>query len=148
MAVVFRKADRADVDEIVAMAIRFLTEGPYGDVQPDALRLEQLALRLIGSADADILLATWRERPIGMLALHVYEHPMMLRRVGAEICWWVEPEYRGGSVSLRLLERAQEWAKVHGAQSLELIAPTEQVGAVYERLGYEKFETHHKRSLA
>lgn len=147
MAIAYRKADRADVQECVAMAMRFLTEGPYGDVQPDAIRLEQLALRLIGSADADIIVATWRERPIGMLALHVFEHPMMNRRVASELCWWIEPEYRGGSVSLRLIEHAQTWAKVHGAESMEMVAATDQVGVVYERLGYAKFETHYKRSL-
>jgi histone acetyltransferase (RNA polymerase elongator complex component) len=59
--------------------------------------------------------------------------------------WWVEPEHRGAGV--RLVREAEKRAKEAGAQRIQMIAPTKQVGAIYERLGYAFIESAYGKRL-
>jgi GNAT superfamily N-acetyltransferase len=75
------------------------------------------------------------------------------RRAGAldaavkhgEVFWWVEPEHRGEGV--KLLREAEKRAKHAGAQTMQMIAPTDKVAGLYQRFGYEFVEAAYQKSL-
>jgi GNAT superfamily N-acetyltransferase len=62
-----------------------------------------------------------------------------------EVVWWVEPEARGDGV--RLLRAAEDWAIEQGIGKMQMVAPNERVGALYERMGYLPVETSYQRTL-
>ena len=145
-----RLASAADVDDIVALSEHFLASTDYGQRMPtSAAAIRAFTQRLIDAGDdAAILVATNEaQQPIAMLAIWCYEHPMSAERVAEELAWWVEPSHRG-SLGVRLLRRAEAWARAHGAAVMRMVAPTEQVGRIYHACGYSPVETLFQRRFA
>lgn len=144
-----RQATLEDVPAIVAMGLRFAADEYRDYLRPDPAALEQLARNVITGAtsigfvaeDADAAL-------VGMIGLMTYQQPMAGALVATEIVWWMEPEARGARAAIHLLNKGETWAREQGATKFQMIAPTDHVGAFYERMGFKKLETHYQRSLA
>lgn len=133
-----RPAGAADVPAIVAMGQRFLREVYAGCLEESPPHLQAFAERLVAQEDTALLVATLGGRPVGMIAAYLYEHPFSGDRVCSELVWWVEPEHRGQGV--RLLRAAEAWGRAKGAHRMHMIAPSEPVATLYERLGYRLLE--------
>ncbi len=99
---------------------------------------------LLENPDAAIFLSG-NGTPTGMIAMLAYDHPFSGERIAFEVVWWVDPEARGDG--LRLLRAAEEWARDQGIKKMQMIAPNERVGVLYQRLGYLPVETSFQRSL-
>lgn len=141
-----RRAEPRDVPGIVAMGLRFAAESDYGSklpVVPDAIA--RTVARVATSDEGLLLVSESAESLTGMIALMTFDHPFSGVRVASELVWWVEPEARGDG--LRLLKRAETWARETGAALMQMTAPNERVGRLYERVGYSKLETSYQRSL-
>lgn len=85
---------------------------------------------------------------VGMVAPS-FLHPGRLQC--SELAWYVEPEYRGTSVALRLMKMYEQHAKDEGCYyasmvCLESLNP-EATGKIYEKLGYNRLENHYRRVL-
>jgi GNAT superfamily N-acetyltransferase len=80
---------------------------------------------------------------VGMIGVHIFNHPMSGEKIGCEAFWWVEPEARGGG--LGLLKRGEAWLKAMGAKRIQMIAPNERVARLYRRRGYSKTEEHYQK---
>jgi GNAT superfamily N-acetyltransferase len=143
-----RAATAADVDAIVAMGLRFQATTTYAThLRATDPTLRALATGLLANPDAAIWLAEQDGTPVGMIAAALYTQPMSGERIGSEICWWMDPSARGGRTALRLLRTAEQWATDCGAVIFQMMAPTPEVGALYERLAYAPIETHYMRRL-
>lgn len=143
-----RTATRADVPRLVEMGVRFLTEQPFPFGAPNPARMERTAQALIdGTGEASVMFVAEKDSVlVGMLGMALIHNWMTGDLTASELCWWVEPEHRGGT-GLALLARTRAWASDHGATVLQMIAPTEDIAALYERLGFVKLETHYARAL-
>lgn len=77
------------------------------------------------------------------------EHPVSGECIASECAWYVEPQHRHGTLGVRLLDAFEGWALSHGAERVEMIAPyASDVGAFYQRRGYEPVETVYQRRVA
>jgi GNAT superfamily N-acetyltransferase len=70
---------------------------------------------------------------------------------GTELAWWVDPEHRGGKNGIALLLFMEQLAKKAGVKywnmvSMESSMP-EQVGRMYEKMGYHKSETSYTKVI-
>lgn len=142
-----REAECADVDAIVQMATDFLGATRYGTLlthRPSAMR--SFAERLIAMEDGGILIALDGADPIGLLAMWIYLHPMSGDRIASELVWWVDPNRRG--VGVKLLKRFEEWARVRQADILQMVAPSERVGAFFQAMHYEAVEVMYQRRVS
>lgn len=147
MTTQIRPAAATDVPTVVAMAERFLRDTPYGaQLTSDPDRLAGFARRLLENPAGALYLAERDGAAIGMIALWTYEHPYSGDRIASELVWWVNPEHRG-SAGVRLLRRAEAWAKAQGARALQMIAPSPRVAGFYEACGYEWVESSYQRSV-
>ena len=80
--------------------------------------------------------------------------PCMVNRnykIGAELAWWVDPQYRHGGDAIRLVKHIEQKAKEAGCalwsmMCLEAIEP-DKVEKMYLHLGYEKGERTFTRRL-
>lgn len=72
-------------------------------------------------------------------------------KVGAEIMWYVSPEYRGTGVGRDMFERIEQRAKEVGCNFWTMVALEElepnKVGAMYEQAGYRKAEHSYTKEL-
>jgi len=128
------------------MGRRFVEETPYRSIMAqddDAVRACMTGL--LTTPEAGLFVAENAGLVVGMIAVLVFGHPLSGERIASELFWWVEPEHRGGGI--RLMKRAETWAQRRGAVKMQMIAPTEQVGRVYEALGYTRIEEVYQRAL-
>lgn len=142
-----RVATDADVPAIVAMGLRFASTTYHDCLPANAECLTALAETILVNEAATIFVADQAGALTGMLAAQTYVQPMSGETLGTEICWWMEPEARGSRAAMRLLKAAEAWAKARGAVRFYMIAPTDQVAAFYERLGFTRVEIHYQRPL-
>jgi GNAT superfamily N-acetyltransferase len=144
-----RRADHRDVDALVAMALRFQESTNYAaHLRATAESFRRLIETILDNDTAAIWVAAREDRPVGMMAATLYLQPMSGECIGAELCWWMEPEARGGRTALRLIRTAEHWARSGGAVLFQLTAPTPAVGQFYEALQYQPVETQYLRRIA
>jgi len=68
------------------------------------------------------------------------------QKVGSELGWWMETEYRKGRTAFRLLDAAEKWLIGQGASMLVFTAlanSPEGVERFYRKRGYRPMETHY-----
>lgn len=140
-----REAVLADVPRLVEMGCRFVRDTPYvEDIPANPDQLDRLARWLIDGGG--IVLVSERDGTLtGMIGAVRFVHPMSGQATVSEVFWWVEPEARGDGV--KLLKRVERWAREHGVERMTMIAPTPEVGRLYNRLGYHATETSYVRTL-
>jgi GNAT superfamily N-acetyltransferase len=142
-----RRATETDLDALVKMSLRFQAEVYVRHLFATVETFQRLARLLLTSSTTAVWIACDGDTPVGMFAAALYHQPMSGELIGSEVCWWMEPEARGGRTGLRLLRLAETWAKDQGAATFQMMAPTKAVGRFYERLDYEQIETLYQRRL-
>lgn len=139
-----REAQPADLARIVEMGCRFIKETSYGKyVRPNEECMGKLAAKLIETHG--VLLSEQEKEITGMLGFMIHSHFISGDPMAGEIFWWVEPGFRGEG--LKLLKEMEMRARLAGVKSMQMIAPTEQVARVLERLHYEAVETTFQKNL-
>lgn len=137
-----RKANTDDYPELVAFGRKFFDSLPYRDVEyseDSAQRwldlMRELGVLLVAEIDGE---------PVGM-AGGIYS-PFVFNdrhKVGAEIMWWIEPEYRRNGIGSELMTALEVAAANAGCIRWSMMAiedSAEQVGAMYQRAGYTPAE--------
>jgi GNAT superfamily N-acetyltransferase len=141
-----REATEQDTARLVEMATHFMKATAYGDLfVPDPVRLAaQVAMCfrygvIVVAEDKGGVIAAM----IAVLGVTYDTNPCTTAEYAEEQAWWVEPEYRSGTVGPRLLNHVREWARARGLAFLKMGAPQNApaVGAFYERLGGRPVET-------
>lgn len=143
-----RESRPEDVSRLIDMGMRFLSETSYREIvaaKPE--RLADTILNIVNNPDGVILVADDDGRAVGMIAMLAYDHPFSGQRTAFEVAWWIEPEVRGNGAGIALLRAAEDWARARDVKAMQMVAPTPEVGALYERLGYRAVETSFQRSL-
>lgn len=142
-----RRAAAEDVPQLVAMGIEFLTTSTYArHLAPCRAAIERTLAWMLAAPDTAAILVL-DSTPLsiaGAIGLVRSTHLWTGEPYVGELFWWVTPAARGGG--LRLLRAGERWAADGGALAMQMIAPTAQVGRVYERLGYAWLESgYHRR---
>lgn len=88
---------------------------------------------------------------VGVLLGMISGHFLTRDLIAQEIMWWVTPDARHGSQSLRMVAEFEKWAKEFGASAVIMASFVETDGddrlsAIYERREYRKIETHFFKS--
>ena len=145
--IAIRPAEEADLPRLVELGQRFLHSTPYRNLMGDNVQcMADTAESLLTNDDGLVLVAADpHDGPVGMIGMLAFRHHLSGERIAGELFWYVDPEARG--VGLQLLRGAEAWAKGKQAVRIQMVAPTAQVGKVYERLGYACIEMTYQRSL-
>jgi GNAT superfamily N-acetyltransferase len=143
---VIRPATRADIPDIVDLGVRHWGESRYGQwMAPNREVMASLARALIEGKDALVLVDEQAGAIVGMIGVAVTAHIYSGEPVMSELFWYAPPESRGSGV--RLLRRAESWARGNGVKHAAMIAPDERVAAFYERMGYAPLEINYIKPL-
>jgi GNAT superfamily N-acetyltransferase len=129
---------------MVEMGLRFIRETKYAHHGGgDSKHMGAITSKAI--SDGIALVSEHAGHVCGMILVLLFPHFISGELVAAEVAWWVEPEHRGAGV--KLVREAERIAKVRGAKRMLMIAPTDQVGAIYKRLGYSYLEAAYDKVL-
>jgi GNAT superfamily N-acetyltransferase len=145
-----RPATSLDRADLVRMGLQFIDETSYRGLltpNPD-----------VQGAVVDVLLeqgGVWAVETemgaiVGMLGIALSPLPISGELAGIEMFWWLDPDWRRGTLGVRLLDRGERWARAQGAIWLQMIQPigNERLGEFYRRRGYIALETTHQKRLA
>ena len=137
-----RNATIDDMDEILRMGKSF-ANALHED--SDIESIEDTAINLIES-DIGVLLIEDHAMAGALVVPNFFDKD---RLIATELFWWVDKEARGNGAGKRLLNGLESWAQDKGAERLTMITmdSLENVGKLYERAGYRKFETSYVRSF-
>lgn len=138
-----REATADDLEAVVALGLRFARESEYARMPITESSIRTLAAWMF--AHGAILLTHKDGVAVGMVGVSVLPHMLTGRLYGAEVFWWCNPEARGHG--LRLVKAAEAWAREHGAETMQFVAPNERVERLYTRLGYTQIETAFEKDL-
>lgn len=143
-----RTATRRDTAALVRMACRFIAESSYrGLVLADSAHQEKAIAWL--HEHGLLLVADVGNGPVGMLGMAIVPSPVSGELVASEVCWWLEPELRGGTLAVRMWEFAERWAADNDARYVHMLAPHgTTVGEMYRRRGYLPLETVWQKRVA
>lgn len=141
-----RPAVLADVPRLVEMGHAFINSSQYdGRLADNPAQMAAMAAHLIESDQGLLLVADRGGALVGMIGVLRFDHHLSAEPIAGEVFWWVEPAFRGCGV--RLMKRAEQWAKAAGAVRMQMVSPAPQVGQMYERLGYHPIEVAYERTL-
>lgn len=141
-----RPATRADIPDIVDLGERHWRESRYGRwMEPNRAVMAGLARALIEQPSGFVLVDEQGGAIVGMIGVAVTGHIYSGELVMSELFWYAPPESRGSGV--RLLKRAENWARDNGVKHSAMIAPDERVAAFYERMGYAALEVNYIKPL-
>lgn len=137
-------ATEKELDYIIEAADRFYAEA--GFAYPDNVR------EYYESLNDNPLIFTIVEPGkgfiVGFIAPSFLEPSKMLC---SELAWYVEPEYRGTSVGIKLMKRYEQKAIDSNCDTIMMVAldslSPDSVGAIYEKLGYTTLEHHYRKEL-
>ena len=146
-----RKGASADIPRCVEMAADFhkIAYGLMGiEFCPDSTaRAFEMCLR-----HELLSIAEHNDVVIGMVA--GVKAPMIMNNdhlVGAELAWWVEPDYRKTSAGLKLLKFAEKLAKEAGVKMWSMMllesSEPEKVAKIYAKMGYKPVERTYLKVL-
>jgi GNAT superfamily N-acetyltransferase len=130
-----KPAEERDIDKLKALTDRMLEATGLGVATRAKIR------SLVLSPKTLVLLAWDADKLIGYTCGVLHESIFNDRVRVSDIGIYVEPEYRAGSVSRRMIDHLEKWAKEQGAEELWLGQTTgddfDQVVKYYNRLGYK-----------
>lgn len=141
---IVRRAGSTDVPEIVRMGQEFVTAPGYKDrlsIEPDVFAGRLLAA--LNSSDALVTVLDDGGRICGAIGGLAAPSFFTNARNAVELFWFVRSDARQGGHGRKLLDGLIEWTKAQGCLSLSMIEPPDsELGRLYERLGFAKFETY------
>lgn len=138
-----RAATERDFEQILEMSAKFWIETQFTEpFEPDhTLKMVEMAYDhgLLAVVDIDGLCVGFCA---GVKSFILGSTKAMC---ATELAWWLNPEYRGGKNGVALLQFMEGLVKEQGIKywtmvSMESSMP-EQVGRMYEKLGYVRSET-------
>lgn len=138
-----RDATVDDIERIVALAKKFHEVSGYEFLEFD----EETVANLVGqSIECGLCpVAEVDGEVVGFLV--GLEFPALLNvniRVGTEVAWWLEPEFRGKPIGVKLLLEAESKAKRKGLKFWSMMClehlNAEGLEDIYQRLGYIRAE--------
>jgi len=104
--------------------------------------------KMIEDPDSDVIgLRNETGRIVGYIGVVCFGNPVGKGLCANEHLWYVDPDFRGSTGSLRLIGDAIEWAKQRGCSHIIFNASQmassqhERVCKLYERFGFRHFET-------
>lgn len=115
---------------------------------PVAENIEEIAQRYLELDNFIYIEEPGKGAILGLVFPHWW-NPQVL--VAQELGWWVEPEYRGTTLAIRLLNKLEVEAKRKGATKLLMICleavEPDKVESIYLRKGYTKLERIFSKDL-
>lgn len=148
-----REAVISDLPQVLSLALESLELGPYKDVvKRNPAQAETLARQLITEDKGIVLISEENGKANGLFGFVVFPHFYSGEMTAGELIWYVTPDARllhafGDGIAFRLLEAGEKKAFAMGAKTMQLGAPTEQVGKLYQRKGYSQIEVTYRREL-
>lgn len=145
-----RHATRDDIPRIVEMGQAFYAMSGYAQIAEASIP-SLAGLAIVTMETGVMLVAEADGEVVGMACLFIEPFTFNLEvSVASELAWWIEPEHRGGMLAMQMMQAIDAACRAKGAGVIRMAAlrnSPPQAAALYERLGYQKADSHYMRVL-
>ena len=149
-----RNATIDDIKQIVYLGERFYNESHDVDEIPyDPIDTYKSILEIYNGDHGILLVAEQDGQIVGITAGLVFSwYFNSSHKTGQELFWYVHPDYRKGTIGIRLLKELERQAKEKGATTFimvseELMGNHDYMEKLYHKLGYHNYESAYIRNL-
>jgi hypothetical protein len=140
------RAQMKDVPRIMDCARQFcailnwkLNESHYGDVWA----------RLLSGGSGAIFLLTEGEEVMGGIGGMKHADLLSGELCAVELFWYIQPKYRAGMWSVRLVKLFEKWAEQNGCHHCNMVimegSMPDKLDSFYQRMGYRKTESVYQK---
>jgi GNAT superfamily N-acetyltransferase len=140
-----RAATMDDWPAVWSLLVAFHDEaGDYAKwLQLDRERIERLMAEIL--VQGCVAVADEGNEVVGVIVVALLEHPYNGQPYAEEVVWFVTKAHRDGTIGLKLLRYAEQWARQSGATVLKMVEPEGKptVGTFLARRGYRRIEAVH-----
>lgn len=140
-----REATEADVPQLVEMGLHFLRLHYADKLKENPEQIAKTLRDLLANPQGKVLVGG-NGHIQGVVGFVVYPQLFSGEPVAGELFWYVEPEARG-RLGLELLREAERTAVKMGAETMQMVSPSETTSKLYEKLGYEYVDAQYMRRL-
>lgn len=148
-----RLAKITDHDVVYDLVKKFFSQTRYGHRDIDEEGAKATVEAFLNSDNRERVCLLWEKHgiPVGIIAGQIHPLPFLSAKVAMECLWWVEPEERGTSAGLELLEAFEYWAHLQGADFIQMVSMPDSTGKLLDRLykkrGYNLTEISYTKEL-
>lgn len=143
-----RHATESDYAAVISMSRKFYETIPYSDVpfcDESAVRWIELM-----RAQGCLLIVHVDEEIVGMAGA-LFSKCLFndAYKVGSELFWWIEPEYRSLGIGRELLAELEKCAHASGCVRFAMASVTDhdRLGKIYGQAGYQEAERAYSKRL-
>jgi GNAT superfamily N-acetyltransferase len=144
-----RLATSADTADLVRMGLQFIAESGYRGLVTPSVDAQRAVVELL-LEQGGCWVAVAGDQVVGMFGVALTPLPVTGELAGVEMMWWLDPQWRRGTLAMRLWMTGETWARDHGALWFQMIQPygDERTGVLYRRRGYVPLESTWTKRLA
>ncbi|HEV8474583.1 MAG TPA: GNAT family N-acetyltransferase [Methylomirabilota bacterium] len=145
-----RPATAADTADLVRMGLQFIAESGYRGLLTPNPEAQGACIAVLLEQGGCWVVVAGADAIVGMLGIALTPLPVSGELAGVELMWWLDPQWRRGTLGVRLLQVGEAWACAQGAIWLQMIQPVGNVrlGEFYRRRGYAPIESTWQKRLA
>jgi RimJ/RimL family protein N-acetyltransferase len=133
-----RVATEDDIEEIVVMAMTFLSESPYRHLG-DEESIRNVVTTIVTADKTEKIMLI--EENVGFLAGTVTPFIFGGQLMATEIAWYLYPDQRGSKIGSDFLGAFEHWAKeIAGCQMISMGCLDDRLMKYYEDKGYKLYE--------
>lgn len=150
MSVTIREATLDDLPALARIGRKFYEEAELSGEYREERFVESWA-KFMGLGIACVLVAEEDDQILGGFAGLIYDSIFTDDLWFDEVCWYVDPEHRGGTAAMRLFRAAQEWSRDKGVVVMRVghrvnLMP-ERLGRFYQAAGFKPSEVLFSREI-
>jgi len=152
--IVYQPITAADVNRLGSMVRLFGRENRLCDQFNAPIDFKHFNYEVSSLIDMGVafgFMAVQDERVLGVILYTITKHTFTGLMSSSEIMWFVLPEYRNGSMGVRLLKMMEDDVEEQGVELSGMFylknSMPEKIGRFYEKRGYEETETQHLRRI-
>lgn len=147
-----RIANLNDVPWIISHAHEQFRASKYADMDVDLVKAQTMIEKFIieGKDEYIVLVSHDDGKPVGCLAAYAFAPIFSTRRVGVEVCFFVEESHRQSKRGTELMDAYEYWCKLVGCKTCQYGLLTSSPGRMkelYERRGAYATETVYMKDL-
>ncbi len=146
-----RRATEEDVIDLAILGKQFVKESQNGFLGWNSSKVYDSLFDAVERDDFGIFVLCADVEVVGMLIAFVAPCFFSDAVQASEIAWYVDPEYRGSKMAIKMLDFFEEWAESKGAVCTNLmnldVLNADRIAKMYGKRGYRLVENTFVKEL-
>ena len=143
--ITIREYELEDIKEMAELGEMMHKEGAYSFLPYSKSKCRELGKKFKNWDYGNMWVAESDGKIVGMYIAVITEYYFCYEKLAQDMLLYVHPDHRKGTIAIRLVKKAEEWAKERGARQFmsatSLTRSPEQISKLKKFFNFMKYET-------